>query len=265
MQANNTLSLPRLGLLFRQGFIHNYKMIAISLVAFCGGLFLLLLTIHLADDSPYFSTESFSGIFLAIVIPLSIVYAGTAFPGLRSKEKSYSYLLTPVSALEKFLFEFFNRVLLFLVTIPLLYWIIFHLEGSVVTALAPERYSFTPKKMIDLLAVFREPGQWDAKYAVAVAALLIFTVPFAGAASFTKLPLLKTLFIVALLFFFNFFIIYLFAEVVGVKDYELPEGDKSILFIEGGTELLHAMTGYGMIINIGLLLTTYFKLREKEV
>lgn len=255
----------RLGLLFRQGFIHNYKMIAISLVAFCGGLFLLLLTIQLAERGPYFSTESFSAIFLFIVIPLAIVYTGTAFPGLRSKEKSYSYLLIPASALEKFLFEFFNRIFLFLVIIPVMYWIIFHVEGSLVTALAPDYYSFAPKTMTDLLAVFREPEQWNAKYAVAVGALLIFTIPFAGAASFTKFPLPKTLFIVALLFFFNVFIVYLFAEIMGFRNYELPEGDQSILFMEGEKDLLRVLTGYGLLINAGLLLTTYFKLKEKEV
>jgi hypothetical protein len=263
MQANNILSIPRLGLLFRQGFIHNYKMIGISLVAFCGGLFLLLLGIQLVGGDNAFDSESFSGTFLFVVIPMAIIYTGTAFPAFRSKEKSYSYLLVPASTFEKFIFEFFNRVVLFLIIMPLAYWLVFNLEGHFVVTVKPS-YAFAPRTMADLLAVVHDPEPaW--KYAVVVFVLLIFTIPFAGAASFTKFPLPKTLFIVALLFFFNLFMVYLFVEVFEFKNYHLQGDNQSILFMEGEAEALRALTGYGLVINAGLLLTTYFKLREKEV
>jgi len=234
-----------------------------SLVAFCGGLFLLLMAIQLVADNNSFDSETFSGTFLFVVIPMAIVYTGTAFPGFRNKEKSYSYLLTPASAFEKFLFEFINRVLLFLIIIPLLYWMVFNVEGHFVVTVKPG-YAFVPRTMSDLLAVFHDADpRW--KYTVAVFSLLIVTIPFAGAASFTKFPLPKTLFIVALVFFFNFFMGYLFVEVFEFKNYELEEGNRSILFIENETGALRALMGYGLVINAGLLLTTYFKLREKEV
>jgi hypothetical protein len=221
------------------------------------------MTVQLVADNNSFDGETFSGTFLFVVIPMAIIYTGTAFSGFRNKEKSYSYLLTPASAFEKFLFEFVNRVLLFLIIIPVLYWLVFNLEGNFVVTVKPS-YAFVPRTMTELLAVFHDadPG-WE--YAAAVFALLIFTIPFAGAASFTKFPLPKTLFIVALVFFFNFFMVYLFIEVFKFNNYELEEGNRSILFIENETEALRALTGYGLVINAGLLLTTYFKLREKEV
>jgi hypothetical protein len=263
MQANNILSIPRLGLLFRQGFIHNSRMMVMSFVAFCGALFLLLLIIQLAGGHNSLDQESFSVIFLFIVIPLAIIYAGTAFSGFRSKEKSYSYLLTPASAFEKFLFEFINRVLLFVIIVPLVYWVVFNIEGRFVTAVAPD-YAFVPRKLVDLLAVIHDPDPMWA-YAVAVFAMLIFTIPFAGAASFNKYPLPKALFIVALLFFFNGFLIYLFVVPLGFENYTLPEGKRYILFIENEDSAVRALTGYGLLINVGLLLAAYFKLKEKEV
>jgi len=265
MQSNNTLSLSRLGLLFRQGFIHNYKMIAISLVAFCGGLFLLLLTIQVVERGPYYTAESFSGIFLFIVIPMSIVYAGTAFPGLRTKEKSYSYLLTPASVLEKFIFELVNRVLLFVIIIPLLYWIVFHVEGSIARAISPQHFLFSPRDMSELFAMVDKPASLGWSCAFALGGMLIFTIPFAGAASFTKFPLPKTLFIVGLLFFVNFFLVYVFVQVMMLEDLTLPEDNQSILFMDGEADVSRALTGYGLVINTGLLVATYFKLREKEV
>jgi hypothetical protein len=265
MQANNVLSLPRLGLLFRQGFVHNFRMLLISVVAFCGALFLLLLAIQaLESDSKNIDREKFAAIFMFIVIPLSIIYTGTAFPAFRSKEKSYSYLLVPASAFEKFIFEFFNRVFLFLIVIPVLYWAVFNIEVGFAKAIMRE-HVFESRALTDLLAMADSstPGRvWGL---MTVLASLIVVIPFTGAASFTKYPVPKTLFIVAVVFLFNFLIAYLFIEVVGVGNYHLPADDKSVLFIEEETSAFRAATIYGLIINAGLLLAAYFKLREKEV
>jgi hypothetical protein len=264
MQANNILSITRLGLLARQGFIHNARMIGMSVVGFCGILFLVLIAFQASSGNQTINDDAFSGIFLFVAIPLAIVYTGTAFPGLRSKEKSYSYLLTPASAFEKFLFEFINRVLLFFVVIPVLYWIVFHLEGRFMASVGPE-YTFWPHKFVDLLAAVNgshQPAEWA--WVMPVFALLLVTIPFAGAASFTKYPLPKTLFIVGLLFFFNFLIGYLLVTGLRLEDYNVPHGS-SILFIENEEDAWRTMGGYGLVINAGLLVATYFKLKEKEV
>jgi hypothetical protein len=255
MQANNVLSLPRLGLLFRQGFVHNFRMLLISVVAFCGALFLLLLAIQaLESGSKNIDRESFAVIFMFIVIPLSIIYTGTAFPAFRSKEKSYSYLLL----------EFFNRVFLFLIVIPVLYWAVFNIEVGFAKAIMRD-HVFESRAITDLLVITDSATPARVWGLAGVLAMLIVVIPFTGAASFIKYPLPKTLFIVAVVFFFNFFIVYLFVEVVGVKDYNLPKDDQSVLFIEEQADAFRAATIYGVIINVGLLIAAYFKLREKEV
>ena len=104
-------------------------MLIISAVGYCGAVFLVLFLGQLANDKEAFGIGPFLSFMVAFVAVFGIIYVGYSFPAMRSKEKSFGYLTLPASALEKFVFEFLNRIVVVLIVLPLLYWIVFNLEG----------------------------------------------------------------------------------------------------------------------------------------
>jgi hypothetical protein len=263
MKTSDTFNINRFGLMVKQSLIHNYRMLIISLVGFCGGLFMLLLIIQAMNEFETWTKDAFSATFITIFIATGLLYTGNSFPGLRTREKSYSYLLTPASALEKFLLELISRIVLFIVMIPLLYWVIFNAEGYLLQVLS-SRFHFTPHSLAEI-PLIQVPENSSIRYWAAVMpfalGLLIFTLPFAGTTVFMKYPLPKTLFSVAIIFFFHLFLVYFFLEILdwasnGPKDGRIlgMDGEGAIKFF----------TIYAMVANVVLLAASYYKLKERE-
>lgn len=259
MKTSNTFSIYRFGLLVRQDIIHNFKLLSISLIGFCGGLFILLLMIQIGDNFRPWSADAFFQLFLTIFIGTAILHAGTSFPLLRTKEKSYCYLLNPASAIEKFGLEFVMRIAAFILLVPLLYGIIFNAEGYVVHLLYP-KYTYVSHSVLDLPNI-RVPGKWFVTLIISCG-LLIFTIPFAGATIFFKYPLVKTLFAVALIFFFHLFLVYFFIEILDVGSYR-TRGNK-ILGMDGEQDLIRFLAIYSIIANGVLIAASFLKLKERE-
>lgn len=263
MKPNNTFNITRFGLLFRQNLIHHYKLNSLSLVAFCGGLFMLLLIIQFFDGFQPQTLQTFQVLLLILFFGTGIICAGTAFPGFRTKEKSLNYLMNPASALEKFLMEFLSRVLLFILVIPFIYWAVYNVEGYLVKMIYPT-FSFESQMPFSLPSMHLESESFMRwVYTLVISGtLLVFVIPFTGATIFVKNPLIKTLFGVALIFFFNFFIFYLFIEVFLFKEFH-PSGP--ILFISEGEDAVVAGAIAGIAMNLAFISAAYFKLKEKEV
>jgi hypothetical protein len=252
-------------MLGQQYVIHHYRILLTSIVAFCGGLFILLLVIQFADDfrPPGSSGGVFFELLMMIFVGTAIICGATAFPPFRSKEKTMNYLMLPASAAEKFLTEFLTRMLLFLVITPLLYWFIYNLEGYAVNVFYPA-FSFTGQNLFAWpdMDMDTETARRRILILIPSAAFLLFTIPFTGATIFMKNALIKTLFSVAIIFFFNAFLIYFFIEILSFRDFFPPE---SILFLSNTEDILTALTAAAIIFNVGFLSAAYFKLKEKEV
>src|SRR5690606_9481740 len=214
MKISDTFNITRFGLLVKQHLIHNHRMLLISIVGFCGGLFMLLLIIQAMNQFDSWSQDAYHATFITIFIATALLYAGTSFPSLRSREKSYSYLLNPASTLEKFLFELISRIVLFIILIPLLYWTVYHVEGYFLQAIY-SRFEFAPQSIVEIpfLEVDVPDDSTLPYWALAMPfafGLLLFTLPFTGASIFMKYPLPKTLFAVAIVFFFHVFLVFFF-------------------------------------------------------
>lgn len=261
MKTSDTFDFRRFGLLVRQNFIHHNRMMVLCVVGFCGGLFLLLLLVQAINQFETWTRDAYSNTFYTIFILTGLLYAGTAFTGLRSKEKSFSYLLTPASAFEKFLLEFLVRIVLFLILVPLLYWAVFNTEGFFVQAIREnfefKPYSYTEFTLFPVLT--SELRQWLIAMCIALG-LLILTLPFAGAATFMRYPLPKTLFGVTAIFLFHVLIVYFFLEILKFNG---PSHGK-VLGMDG-EDFIKFLTVYGIIANIVVLAASYFKLKEREV
>lgn len=260
MKTSDTFSITRFLLLVKQHLIHNHRMLLLSIVGFCGGLFILLLIMQAMNEFDTWTKDAYYHTFLVIFIATGLLYAGTSFPGLRSRERSFGYLLNPASTFEKFLFEFFSRIAIFLVLVPLLYWAIFHAEGFFLQAIHAQ-FQFAPYSFTDLAVLMMLPSHL-ANWLLAmglVMGLLIFTLPFTGATVFMRYPLPKTLFIVSITFFFHMFLVYICLEIL---EFDGP-GNGTVLGMDGDGAIKF-FTIYAGVANIVLLTASYFKLKERE-
>lgn len=265
MKISDAFSITRFGWLVKQHLIHNHRMLLISIVGFCGGLFMLLLIVQAMNDFDTWTKDAFHATFVTIFIATALLYTGTSFPGLRTREKSYSYLLNPASTLEKFLFELISRIILFIVVVPFLYWLVYHLEGYFLQAIY-SRFEFTSQSLVEIPFLELDvPEDSTLPYwAIAMPfafGLLIFTLPFTGAAVFMKYPLPKTLFAVAIVFFFHVFLVFFFLEIL---DFGKGPGNGRVLGMDAEAAIKF-FTSYAVIANIVVLTASYFKLKEREV
>ena len=263
MKTSDTFNISRFGLLIKQHLIHNHRMLIISVVGFCGGLFMLLLIIQAMNEFEAWTQNAFDTTFLTIFIGSALLYTGTSFPGLRTREKSYGYLLNPASTLEKFLFELTSRIILFIILIPLMYWIVFNAEGYFLQALH-SKFQFVPRTFSQFPLVKVSENSpvpyWIITMSCAFG-LLIFTLPFTGTTVFTKYPLPKTLFAVAIIFFFHLFLVFFFLEILDFGSNGPRDGKVLGMDAEGA---IRFFTIYAVIANVVLLTAAYFKLKERE-
>ncbi|MEM6361238.1 MAG: hypothetical protein AAF731_14190 [Bacteroidota bacterium] len=261
--SNNTFNGRRFGLLFKQHFIHNNKLLLYSTVAYVGVVFLLLSIVQVGSELVPHDLENFRGFLLGFTGVFGVLYAGYSFPAFRAKESSMNYLMVPGSVLEKFLFELVSRLGLILILLPFLFWITFHLQGYFFDLFS--RYEFKSIGLSTATSV-QLPNVDSLFWFTALifsAVLLGFVVPFTGAAMFTKQPLIKTLFSVALLVIFYTTYTYLVAEELGVNKYGLNDSMWLIPTNEAGAFQFFAIAL--VVANVVLLFVAYRKLREKEV
>jgi hypothetical protein len=256
MKMSDQFNINRFGLLVRQDLIHNFKLYVLSLVGFCGGLFILLFLMKMVDGFSAWTVNAFFELFLTVFIATGIMFSGSAFPGLRTREKSYSYLLNPASVLEKFLLEFTGRIVVFIILVPLLYWIIFNAEGYLLQLLN-DKFIFKPYFFTDV--PMRPPNNWVIGSAISFG-FMILMIPFTGAAIFMRYPLPKTLFSIAVIFFFNMFLVYFFLEILGVKSYSHTN---TVLWMTSAEDVFKFLTIYATIGDLVLIAAAYLKLKER--
>ncbi len=265
MTANNTFDIRRFGMYIRYHAIQNYKMILISIFGFSAATFMLLFFVQIANDLRPLDHDTIRGTFLFIFFVTGIIYCGTAFPGLRSKEKAIGWLLLPVSTFEKYIFEFINRILLFLVLMPLLFWMVYLIEGSFVSMIFPS-YKMNMTFITSIIFYdFQPPVEYKSWYILLISSLvsLAFIIPLTGATAFMKHPLLKTLLAFAIVFLFHFLLGFFLVQVLELDRYS-PRNE-SILFVGSEKSALIFFTTYSLIINFALIACGYFKIKEREV
>jgi len=251
MESYSNFSFSRFFLLFKQYWIYYRKLVPITIFGFVGGLFVLLFSIQIITGFSGWEAGQFIMVFIWIFMVLAIAYAGSSFPGLRSRERGYSYLLLPASITEKFLFEIIVRILLFTVIVPLLYWAVFYLEGTLVAAMNSD-FTFISFSFFD---AFRLPTRVENNWMIIFTAsegLLFLTVPFKGSTVFMKYPIIKTA-VWSIAILFGHLILYYFISKMDIRIF--PNRLTGLIF----------MPSYVLLINIAMLTMAYFKLKGKQI
>ncbi|HEY0651514.1 MAG TPA: hypothetical protein VGD65_00250 [Chryseosolibacter sp.] len=256
--SNNIFSVKRLQLLFKQSFIHNAQFLLFSTVAYVGVIFIVLSVVQLGNDLHPNGLENFQGFFATFVTVFGLLYVGHSFPAFRAKETTINYLMTPASVLEKFVFEFVNRICLTLLALPLLYWLTFSAQGYFFNIFTDE--DFDPIGPRYLFKVDEAPGL--IYLLITGGVLFALSLAFTGAAMFTKQPLVKSLFTVALVVMFFGGYSYIMIEHVGLGRYNPPERMMLVPLEEEKaiTTISIALLAAALL----MLFVAYRKLKERE-
>ncbi|MEO1053775.1 MAG: hypothetical protein AAFX87_24270 [Bacteroidota bacterium] len=261
--SNNTFNIGRFLLLLRQHFIHNNKLLLFATVAYIGVVFLILSIGQIGNDFEPHDLETFRGFLIAFVIVFGILYVGYSFPAFRSKESTINYLLVPCSVTEKFTLEFITRVGVMIILLPLLYWVTFHLQGYFFTFF--HDYAFSPIS-IGYLVKLEVPEKTELPWLTTLIGSLVilgFVLPFTGASMFSKQPLIKTLFSVAIIVIFYVAVIYIAIEPLGLGKYNPNE---SVWLIPNGSQGASRLFAVAAILaNLVMLFVAYRKIKEREV
>ena len=263
MQTNNLFSLPRFFLLCKQSLIINKKLIGISLAGFTGTLFIALILFQSAADFRNWENHDYMRIFAVLFFTLGIIYSSLSFPAFRSKEKSMTYLMLPISASEKYVFELLTRIALFVLVMPILFWVIANLEGAIVNYYVPEltnhKFSFS-ETWSDINSTPINYG-W-AKFTMVQGCLFVFIAAFTGASYFSKSPLLKTMFTISVIA--AGFGLFTFLLVKGLNLEEFHPVNNGVLFIRNEHDLFAFSAIMISVTNLCLLAIAWFRLKEKE-
>jgi len=250
-------------LLWKQHFIQNNQLLLLAAVAYVGVIFFVLSIAHLGNRLRPHNLEIFGGFMLGFVGIAGILYVGHSFPALRSKERTINYLMVPASLPEKFLFEFISRVGIVFVVLPFLFWITFHLQGYFVALFSEHAFQpigFNALSEIDLQAV--DKIGWISTMIIS-GIMLGFTLAFTGSAMFTKQPLVKTLFSLAIIMMFYSGFAYIAVEQFGVGKYNPTD---SMWLIPTNEVSAFSFFSVALILaNVAMLFVGYRKLKEREV
>ena len=262
METNNSFSFQRFTLLCKQSFIINKKLIGISLGSFSGMLFLILFGNQSGAHFNQWENHDYLGTFVFLFFVLGIIYTCLSFPAFRSKEKSMVYLMLPASVSEKFTFELLTRIVLYIVLMPLLFWLVANIEGIVVHSFMPELTNYKFSFRDGFLTIVKN-GKFEfwALILTIQGILFVFIAPFTGASHFSKSPLLKTVFtFLTIIAGYGFFV---FLLIKGLDLEHIHSMNNHVLFLNKENALLF-LGIISTLINLSLLSIAFFKLKEKE-
>lgn len=197
----------------------------------------------------------FTMVFLFALGGAAILWTGQAFPHFRSKIGTLNYLLIPASHLEKLVVEIVIRIGLLLVVFPLLYWVATNFAMSFMSIFPHYdfyRFSFQlPEESLPI-----------RDYAILISlGMLVPVIVFTGATYFRKLPSVKTIAAVFLLFCVLWAFIYFGKEMLELQNYY--KENRRLLFInKENAKVVIIVTAW--VVNAYLIVMGYFKLKEKE-
>ncbi len=257
---NNTFSIKRIGLMYRQFyFLHNKKLL-ITVGATIGLIIVVHTFAHVVNFNHLnqINKAYFLILFILSFLGATFLWTGYAFPAFRTKEKCLSYLLIPTSTAEKFTFELINRLIVLVIVFPVIYWTFTNLVSWSFHQYVPEyeNYYFS-------YSFYLEDFSTRITVLIVSLSLLIFTASFTGASYFRNLPIVKTILFIFILICVYAGFIYLVVEKMGLDQYNPKNG--RVLFLHNANEGIMAGIITSAIVNIYLLIISFFRLKEKEV
>ncbi len=183
MNNTKTFSFKRIALLMKKS-LYERKSNLIRGFAVLFGLFAIIYII--SQRAHAFPTLVLKVLFFSGLYIMGILVAGLAFPNLRTKEKTISYLSLPASHFEKFLAEFLLTTICFVVAYVALFYLF-----NILVVWGSQLYDINA----ELLNIDNLLKNSDKKISEIIFTFFIFQIIFfIGAITFKKAPPMKTAF-----------------------------------------------------------------------
>ena len=265
METNNSFSFQRLVLLSRQSMIIYKKPIGIALAGFSAIIFIALILMQSAANFRNWDNGDSMAAFIFLFLQFGFIYTCLSFPAFRSKEKSMVYLMLPASVSEKYTFELLTRIVLYIVLMPLLFWLVANIEGIVVHSFMPELTNYKFSFRDGFLAIVKN-GKFEfwALISTIQGILFVFIAPFTGASHFSKSPMLKTIFtFLSIIASYGFFV-FLLVKGLGLEHIHTVNHRVLFMDLNNSDDALIFLGILSTAINVSLLSIAYFRLKEKE-
>jgi hypothetical protein len=264
MKTNHFFSIKRFGKYASCSFISNYR----QTLLFWGSVWFAIFAISLLNMKSTHSNwnSNWIVIFMFGFIITGLLYSGFAFTSFRSKERTITELMIPVSAFERFLYEFIDKIAVFLLLYPSIFYVSSSFAVGIrnsfpgrVTSATYNNHTLFP---FETFSFEKLTGDLEPELVTMIFTLsvLAFILALAGSATFRKLPLIKTVVFIGLVFLTGIGYFYLMLEKWQMKNPWISKLDNIIKEQNGfliGT-LVFAL------ISLIALAYTYFKLKEKE-
>jgi hypothetical protein len=228
-------------------------------------IFLVSMTM-MSRNTSHWNNQAWIKMFVILYFVAGIIYAGLSFSSFRSKKRTMGWLMLPVSAFEKFVYEFIERIVLFLVGYPIVFYLSTSFAvlvrnstkiGKTIMVNGKQTFPFEYVFYEELITNSPE-GQGGL---ILAGSFLIFTLAFAGAASFGKNALIKTIVFVGLIIAIVAGYFYSLFEILNLRNTWFELHLEKLSKPQG----LMVMDWMFILFILTALAFSYFKLKEKEV
>jgi len=198
MKTNHIFNYKRFCRYAKSTLALNFKQTMMMGGVIAISIFIISL-IAMAQNPSYWNKDGWIPVFIVNYFVVGIIYAGFAFSQFRSKEKTIMSLMVPVTTFERFLYEFIEKIASFILLYPILFWVFsslavftrnaFPSKNSWVEVNGLRIYPFETISYQQPIAN-TEDGLILMFFTLSV---FLFVIAFAGAATFRKYPLVKTI------------------------------------------------------------------------
>jgi len=155
-----------------------------------------------------------------------------------------------------------SRIGLILLLLPILYWATFHIQGFFFDIFTDEAFLPVGLKHLVKLDV-KDDDRYLVYPLVAAGILFVLSLAFTGAAMFTKQPLVKSLFAIAVIVMLFVGYSYIVIEHIGLGYYQPPEQMLLVPLTEkGALQFVTVALSVGTVV---MLIVAFRKLKEREV
>jgi hypothetical protein len=259
MKTNQIFNFKRFGRYALSTLTLRYRQLLLMIAAAVSGIFIFAF-VPLLNHSTW-HIDNWIGLAVTSTLIGGLLYVGSAFPSFRGREKTLGYLMIPASTFEKFLYEFIERIVAFLLLFPAILYSFSNLAIALAVKIKQHQYvggvRFDSFSLRDLIAMNNSGNNGALFFGL----LAILILAFAGTLIFRKYPQIKMIvFVMAIIsaiggYFYLIFekmrLVHPWIEIL--KDYLQKEQAITILTI--------ALLAFSLIT----FCYSYFKLKEKEV
>lgn len=265
---NQTFNIKRALRYSKYQLIMNRRSTLTKLGGFAIALFALFFTMLMNAEMR--NANDYLVLFYTIFVICGLLFIGNSFSALRKKDETIQFLSIPASSFEKFSYEYITKVVLYILLYPLVFLLIGKLAFSVCSIFTGVNPQLDKNTVVTFGYLFRdfkdEPEIMNILIAVY---FLVSSILLSGAASFKKLPLVKTFLAVGVLF----------GVIVGYF-YIIIEKLKLSNGIERGTEAIfitvldlnpnkapsvNILLAPILLLAVAFVCYSYYKIKEKEV